>query len=278
MRCLVMKRCNRTREKFLTEGNTEGSNDKKCLVSIIIPVFNQLAYTKDCIGSLLETLTLYRHDSEVILVDNGSTDGTGDYLKTLPDYFKVITNQQNLGFARACNLGAAAARGDFLVFLNNDTVALPGWLGQMLNVMEKEEQVGIVGSKLLFPDGTIQHAGVVVAAAPYPISPYHAYYQQPGDLPAANKMRDYQAVTGACLLIKRDLFVAVGAFDEDFINGYEDVDLCFKVRQQGYRVVYCPTSVLYHHQSVSEGRADYNYHNTVLLHQKWLGIIKPDVP
>lgn len=246
-------------------------------ISIIIPVFNQLKYTKQCINSLLNTLSLPNNGIEIIIVDNCSTDGTNSYLKTLPECFKVITNKINLGYAKACNHGARAAGGNHLVFLNNDTVALAGWLEEMINVMEKEENVGVVGSKLLFPNGSIQHAGVAVANRPMPVSPYHIFYKQPGDTNEANKQRDYQVVTGACMLLKKDLFWAVGGFDENYINGYEDVDLCFKIRQKGYRVVYCPKSVLYHYESVSEGRFKYVHHNTVLLLKKWVGKIKPDI-
>ncbi|MFZ5644999.1 MAG: glycosyltransferase [Bacillota bacterium] len=247
----------------------------KYSVSIIIPVFNQVKYTKKCINSLLSTLS--KTNAEIIIVDNGSSDETGLYLKTLPQNFRIITNNKNLGFSKACNIGAKAARGKYLVFLNNDTVALPSWLEEMLNIIEGEENVGVVGSRLLFPDGTIQHAGVLIACNKVdPLFAVHAFYRVPGHLPEANEFREYQAVTGACLLIKKDLFFEVNGFNEVYINGYEDIDLCFKIKHKGYRVVYCPKSVLYHHESVSQGRHDHFMHNRSTLHKLWLGRIKPD--
>lgn len=248
--------------------------DIKNTVSIIIPVFNKVDYTKDCIASLLNTLPA---DTEVIIVDNGSTDGTGQYLSTLPPGFRVITNGINMGFSKACNQGARSARGRYLVFLNNDTITLPHWLEEMVKTAGEDENIAVVGSRLLYPGGKLQHAGVIlVQSRQEPLMALHAFYKMPGDWPAANEPRDYQAVTGACLLIIRDIFFEVGGFDEEYINGYEDVDLCFKVRQTGRRVTYCPTSVLYHHESVSEGRHRHAAYNSALLHKKWLGRVSPE--
>lgn len=246
------------------------------LCSIIIPVFNKLEYTKRCIQNLYSVTdpNLF----ELIVVDNASTDGTKEYLEELSkqvDNLRFIRNRENLGFAKACNQGAKIAKGKYFVFLNNDTIPLEGWLEEMIRVIEEEENVGVVGSKLLFPDGTIQHAGVEVTDYPLPISPFHIYYRWPSESKEANIKREYPAVTGACMLTPKQLFDELGGFDEGFINGYEDVDYCFRVKEKGYRIIYNPKSVLYHYESVTEGRFKAVKENEERLIKKWLGKIKP---
>jgi len=250
----------------------------KCDISIIIPVFNKLEFTKQCLDALYEVTP--NHLFELIIVNNASTDGTKEFLnefaKTYPNV-KVIHNQENLGFAKACNQGARAAKGKYLVFLNNDTIPLKDWLEEMLKIIETEKNVGIVGSKLLYPNNTIQHAGVAIADFLQSIYPYHIHRKSPADAPEVNVVKDYQAVTGACMLIPKGLFDRLGGFDEGFLNGYEDVDLCFQVREAGYRVVYTPKSVLYHFESISEGRFKAEKENEKRLQEKWAGKIKPDI-
>jgi len=247
-------------------------------VSIVVPVFNKVEYTKNCLRSLYRVTP---HSMfELIVVDNGSTDGTLEFLKR---FFKehrnitIISNKENLGFAKACNQGAKRARGRYIVFLNNDTILLGGWLEELVKVAENEANVGAVGAKLLFPDGTIQHAGVAVSDHPLPINPFHVFYKFPSNHPDANVFRDFQAVTAACMLVPKKVFDELGGFDEGFLNGYEDVDFCFRLREAGYRVVYTPRSVLYHYESVSEGRFEAVEENERRLLDRWLGKIKPDV-
>jgi GT2 family glycosyltransferase len=124
------------------------------LVSIIIPVFNKCEYTRPCIRSLYEN-TSYPH-FEVIAVNNNSTDETPSFRVWAQGEYgiRVIRNERNLGFAKTCNQGAGVARGSLLFFLNNDTIARPGWLDALVEVLTGERRVGIVGSKLLYPDGT----------------------------------------------------------------------------------------------------------------------------
>ncbi|MCL4465443.1 MAG: glycosyltransferase [Chloroflexi bacterium] len=243
----------------------------KC--SIIIPVFDRWFYTQLCLEALSRTLA-GRSDFEVVIVDNGSSDGTPAGLAALRPPYRVITNRLNLGFACACNQGAQAATGEYLVFLNNDTVPTAGWLDNLLGVAERDARVGIVGSKLLYPDGTIQHAGVAMTDE---LTPVHIYYAFPADYPPANVDREYQAVTGACLLTRRDLFRSVGGFDEQYVNSYEDVDLCCRVYSLGMKVVYCARSVIYHFASVSENRHDMDEANQELLLSRWKGSLKPDL-
>jgi GT2 family glycosyltransferase len=237
------------------------------VVSIVIPSFNKWDYTFRCLLSLVQQTRGIPF--ETIVVDNASTDDTRLALPRLPG-LRFHLNETNLGFARASNQGARMARGKHILFLNNDTEALPGWLAPMVRILDEEPDVGIVGAKLLFPDGTLQHAGVGVAyAAPCPISPFHLQYRQPPD--ASVRRLDLPAVTGACLLIRRELCEELGGFDEAYVNGYEDVDLCFRAREKGWRIAYTPESVLYHHESITPGRFDKTTHNTVLLHERWMG-------
>jgi GT2 family glycosyltransferase len=162
-------------------------------VSILIPVFNQLALTRNCLKAIQDNSP---HDSiEVIVIDNGSTDGTSEFLARWrgPFPLQVICNHENRGFARANNQGAQIARGDYLVLLNNDTVPQPNWLPPLLEIFRDHDDVGAVGSKLLFPDGTIQHAGVITAkddVRDIELMPLHIGYRN-RDEPIYIKLRDF---------------------------------------------------------------------------------------
>ena len=242
------------------------------LSSIIIPVFNNLSLTSQCLKSIWENTD---EPYEIIVVDNGSSDGTGDYLGRLEAVgaVRVISNHTNLGFARASNQGAQAARGEHLVFLNNDTIVQPGWLEELAACARKDDKIGAVGARLLYPDDTIQHAGVAFSEKKLV---YHIYQYYDRDHPAVNKEREFQAVTAACMLIKKDLFLAIGAFDEGYRNGFEDVDLCFTLRDQGYRIVYNPRAVVYHLESKTQGRHDHESENARRFKSKWFEDIIPD--
>lgn len=241
--------------------------------SIIIPTHNHLNLTRKCLESI-EAHTP-PGDFEIIVVDNGSSDGTPAYLKErqAAGFLTAILNPHNLGFAKACNQGARAAAGGFLVFLNNDTVVTPGWMQELCRLAREDPTLGAVGAKLLYPDDTVQHAGVVFNGSG---KVYHIYRHLHKDHPAVNKEREFQVLTAACLLVKREAFFKVGLFDEDFVNGYEDVDLCLKLRQQGYRLLYNPRAVVYHLESQTAGRFDHEKENARRLSQRWREMIQPD--
>jgi len=247
-------------------------------VSIIIPVYNKVEYTRRCIEALVENTRGVKY--EIILVDNGSSDGTAEFLATLPSQVHIVNNEINMGFAQGCNLGAAAARAPHILLLNNDTEPLSGWFEPLAEVLNSDPSVAAVGSKLLFPDRTIQHAGVVILddrQLPDPMVARHIYYKKPSDFAEANVPRIYQALTAACLLIRKELFDQVGGFDEEYWNGYEDVDLCFKLQEKNWRLVYQPQSVLIHHESKSgQERFSRTRENIDRLHRKWIGRITPD--
>ena len=237
--------------------------------SIIIPVRNRSMFTKACLLAIEKSVPADKLPHEVIVVDDGSTDDTPALLTSWclsRVNARVLRLSQNSGFARACNEGARLARGKYIVLLNNDTLPTPGWLESMLELAAGEPEVGIVGSKLLFPDGRIQHIGVAFDEGK---NPGHIYRGFPADIRPAKVSREYQAVTGACLLVDRDLFWSVGGLDEAYENSYEDVDLCLKLRARGCRILVCADSTLYHFESMSENRHARDFRNRALLKIRW---------
>lgn len=218
-------------------------------VSIIIPVYNQVAYTEKCLKALYDTGS--DELAEIIVVDNASTDQTSVYLKSQEPRIVSIRNEKNLGFGGACNAGAKEANGQVLVFLNNDTEVHKDWLKQPVKHLLKNPNVGIVGSKLLYPDGTIQHAGIHFIARPdFKIAhwPDHRFRGVPQTDSNVNRCEPVSAVTAACLFITRELFWRVGGFPEEYHMYFEDVDLNLKVRSLGYQVIYEPSSVVTHYE------------------------------
>lgn len=221
-------------------------------VSIIIPVWGDPKYTDSC----LSTLAISASDYELIIVDN-----SGCYdIKTSKNLHAVFRNPENLGFASGSNQGAASATGEVLVFLNNDTEPQFDWLVTLLEAFD-DSGVAIAGPRIEHFDGTLQTSGIVT---------WHGNGSAGGqeikdDLPT----RDVDGVTGACLAIRRDVFNALGQFDTDFINGYEDVALCLSAREAGHRIRYVNESVVKHHESVSPGRWDYATQNVNTMNVKW---------
>ncbi len=255
------------RPRAAGDGMVSIQADEPPLVSIVIPVHGQWPYTAKCLDALRQHTGLIRH--EVIVVENGVDAETETELRSMGDRVRVLTNTDNEGFAKACNRGALAARGKYLVFLNNDVEARADWLAPLVARADADPSIAVAGSKLLFPDGTIQHAGVELRyASPYPICPAHIGYRAPGgefEVP-----RDVTSVTGASMLVRSAAFKAVGGFDERYENGYEDVDLCLRLREAGYRIVYEPASVLVHHGSTTVGRFDKELENLDVLHRTWM--------
>jgi len=252
---------------------------KNYKVSIIIASFNNVSLLKDCLNSL-EDCT-HGISYEVIIIDNNSDEGTVNYLKSIKKKnYTIIYNKENLGFAIANNQGIRIAVGDYLVLLNNDTEVTNNWLGELIAVAESDEQIGVVGSLLFYPDGkNIQHAGVRVARSPDGhLWPYHTHLlEYYSDLFNEIKTEQFQVVTGACMLVKRDTVTKIGLLDEGYINGYEDVDFCFRANSKGLKVFLAHKSKVYHYESMSKGRHNNAVLNQNLLDKKWGRIIKSDV-
>ncbi len=249
-------------------------------VSIVIPTFNKLELTRRCLRALRANTAAPRH--EIIVVDNGSTDGTPEFLRAeeLDGRLRAILNAENTGFAKACNQGAGAARGKYIVFLNNDTEAQSNWLGALFALAEADPVVAAVGAKLLYPDGTIQHAGVALADCwdHDPLLGFNLFAREKADYPLANQRRVYQAVTAACMLARKTHFDQVGGFDEGYWNGYEDVDLCLRFQERGWLTVYEPASVVMHHESQSgPERFRRVTENVERFHRRWLEKAGADV-
>jgi GT2 family glycosyltransferase len=219
-------------------------------VSIIIPFRDQPDLLRRCLRSLRGSL--YRK-FEVILVDNGSTDpAMHRLLGTLQGRRRVsvVRLEEPFNFARLCNAGARHARGDHLLFLNNDIEMLtPDWLDQMLLVLQ-QKGVGVVGATLLYPDGSIQHAGLTEQNGVW--SHVHRG-ERPETLEEFRGVRTVPAVSGACLLIRRQLFHELGGLDERFPVTQNDVDLCRRVWQRGLMVAITPHAQLLHYESLSRG-------------------------
>ncbi|MBI2513735.1 MAG: glycosyltransferase family 2 protein [Opitutae bacterium] len=234
-------------------------------VSFIVPLFNGLAYTQDCLRTLRATLPAgLAH--EIVFVDDGSTDGTRTWLATLGAPCRVVLNEKNLGFAGACNRGAAAARGEFLFFLNNDLVLPPGWFAPMFRALRRLPRAGLVGNvQRHATTGALDHAGIRFDAK---AKPEHDT-ARPWLWRLAG-FRPVPAVTGACLAVRRAVWERLGAFDPAFRNGGEDVDLAFRARAAGFRNYVVLRSVVRHHVSVSVGRKLNDERNSHLLMQRWL--------
>ena len=220
------------------------------LVSIIIPVFNKLELTHQCLKAILKNTKYGNY--EVIFVDNGSTDDTRNYLsKIKAPNVRSVFNDENLGYVGGCNSGAAVAKGDYLLFLNNDTEVQPNWLLNMVRLAETREDAGIVGAKLVYPDGKLQEAGGIIFSDGNGWN--YGRGLNPAD-PRFNFVRKVDYVSGAALMIKRSLWDKIGGFDLRYSPAYyEDTDLCFSARREGYQVYYQPASVVVHYEGQTAG-------------------------
>jgi GT2 family glycosyltransferase len=238
----------------------------KC--SVVIPVFEQAALTAQCLEAVLQCGV-----SEVIVVDDASRDDTPAVLARFGSRVRVVAHAINQGFARSCNDGAAAASEDMVVFLNNDTVPRADAFGALVDYAKAHPEASVVGCKLLYPNDTIQHAGVVICQDRYP---RHVYAGFPAEHPAVNQSRPFQIVTAACALIRRGAFELAGGFDTVYRNGFEDVDLCLRLGQEGHQVHYCANSVVHHLESMSPGRFRHDRENVARYRERWLHQVLPD--
>jgi GT2 family glycosyltransferase len=241
--------------------------------SIVIPVHNRATITQQCLDALL-TEPEDEIDRQLVVVDDGSTDMTPSLLDTYRDRVLVIRNETALGFAGACNAGVAAAAGEFLVLLNNDTVPTAGWLSALVNYAVQHPAAAVVGAKLLFPNDTVQHAGVVIGLNSLP---HHIYAGFPADHPATSVSRQFQIVTAACTLFRRGPWQELGGLDMAFRNGWEDVDYCLRAGEAGHEIHYCAESVVYHLESATRSLvSDVERANQELFVSRWRHKVDPD--
>ena len=245
------------------------------LASIIIPVHNQSAYTLTCLRAINRGTAGVNY--EVVVVDDGSDDETPTIFEQIRGV-RVIRHEKNRGFIAACVSGAAEARGRYLVFLNNDTIVRHGWLAALLEVFHTDPQAGLVGAKLLFPDGRLQEAGGIVWRDG---SAWNFGRTDDPDRPEYNYLREVDCCSDACVMIPRDLFHSCGGFDLQFSPAYyEDADLAFRVRSVGRKVLYQPKAEVVHFEGatigtdVAIGPKRYQMINQEKFRQKWSGVLK----
>lgn len=219
------------------------------VVSIIIPIHGKLAYTCACLESLAEHGT-QGPAFEVIVVDDASPDDSAEVLAAV-DGLRLLRNERNLGFVGSCNAGAALARAPWMVFLNNDTTVTAGWLAALLGTHQDFDQVGLVGARLVYPDGRLQEAGGLVFRDGSGWN--YGRFEDPAD-PRYGYARECDYCSGAAILIERSLFERLHGFDERYAPAYyEDTDLAFKVRDAGLKVVCQPGATVIHHEGITSG-------------------------
>jgi GT2 family glycosyltransferase len=250
-----------------------GATKARPSASIVIPVHNKATITRQCVDALLAESD-DGIEREIVVVDDGSSDLTASILAGYGERIRTLRHETAQGFASACNAGSNAAKGDFVVLLNNDTIPTNGWLAALVAHAEANPKAAVVGAKLLFPNDTIQHAGVVFGLDSLP---HHIYSGFPADHPATNVSRRYQVVTAACALFRRGPWQELGGLDTSYRNGWEDVDYCLRAGQAGYEVHYCAQSVIYHLESATRDLfSPVERANRDLFVSRWKDAIVPD--
>jgi len=217
-------------------------------VSIVMPAYNGWALTYRCLASIKKNTFDVAY--EIIIGDDASTDETKD----IDEYVKnilVIRNERNLEFLHNCNHAASFARGKYILFLNNDTEVCARWLSSMVDLLEKDDTVGMVGSKLIYPNGKLQEAGGIIWSD---ASGWNFGHNQDPDAPEFNYVKEVDYISGASIIIRTDLWKHIGGFDKRYTPAYcEDSDLAFEVRSRGYKVMYQPLSEVIHFEGYTHG-------------------------
>ena len=245
------------------------------LVSIIIPVFNQFTYTYNCLSAIVKNSGSIPY--EVVLADDCSSDFTKQVEKVVKN-IHIVRTQENLRFLKNCNYSAKFARGKYYLFLNNDTQVQPNWLIPLVQLMEENTDIGLTGSRLVYPDGRLQEAGGILWKDG---SAWNYGNGKNPALPEYNYVKEVDYISGASMMVRSELWKQLGGFDERFVPAYcEDSDLAFSVRKAGYRVVYQPLSVVVHFEGISNGTdiskglKAYQIENQKKFYEKWKGVLK----
>lgn len=243
---------------------------KEPKVSIVIPCYNQFGHTYNCIKSIADSCAALSY--EVIVADDNSSDETS-VVEQIVEGVRVSRNKTNLRFLLNCNRAAEMARGEYIVFLNNDTLVAENWLESMLELMEADGEIGLAGSKLVFANGQLQEAGGIIWADG---SGWNYGRGQDPDLPEFNYVKEVDYISGCSIMIRAALWREIGGFDEQYAPAYyEDADLAFEVRRHGYKVVYQPASRVTHFEGVSNGtdlsagQKQYQKRNHAIFIDKW---------
>jgi O-antigen biosynthesis protein len=241
------------------------------VVSIIISTYGQIDLTLACLASIMEHRP--RRAIEVLVVDDAFPDTAESSRLNVVGGIQLSRNEKNLGFLLSCNRAAERAKGKYLYFLNNDTELRPETIDALVDTLESRSDVGMVGSKLLFPDGTLQEAGGIIWKD---ASGWNYGRGQDPARPEFNYVREVDYCSGASIMVRRDLFASLGGFDEAFAPAYyEDVDLAFRIRARGLKVLFEPRSVVIHHEGMSHGTdltqgiKAHQIVNRALMAQRW---------
>lgn len=244
-------------------------------VSIVIPVYNQFRYTYACLQSILKNSGDVSY--EILIANDCSTDITGQIAHVAKNV-RLITTEHNMRFLRNCNNAAQYARGEYILFLNNDTQVMENWLQPLIDLMENHADIGMVGSKLIYPDGKLQEAGGIVWKD---ASAWNYGHLKNPDDPEFNYVKEVDYISGAAIMIRSSLWREIGGFDERFAPAYyEDTDLAFEVRKHGYKVVYQPQSVVVHFEGISNGtdvtsgQKMYQQVNRDRFYEKWQSVLE----
>ncbi len=248
------------------------------LVSIIIPAYNEFSYTYLCIKSIL------KHSGElpfeIIVADDCSTDLTTK-IELVCDGLSVVRSKENLGFLKNCNQAAKTAKGQYILFLNNDTQVQPNWLKPLVSLIASSSDIGLVGSKLLYPNGRLQEAGGVIWSDGSGWN--YGYSSKKPEAPQFNYVKEVDYISGAAMMIRRSLWEQIGGFDQRFAPAYaEDADLAFEVRKLGYRVLYQPQSQVVHFEGISngtdlnQGLKAYQLINQKKFYEKWKKVLSQE--
>jgi GT2 family glycosyltransferase len=222
------------------------------------------------------------------VLDNGSREPASlamfeDWVRREPDRVKIVPYDVPFNFSAINNYAVGRSTGEYLLFLNNDTeVITPDWIEAMIEQAQRPA-IGAVGVKLLYPDNTVQHAGVIVGLGGV-AGHSHKYFaaDEPGYFYTLQTVNNFSAVTGACLMMRREVFDEAGGFDDELAIAFNDVDLCLRIRAAGYRNIYLPHVVLYHHESKSRGRENTPekqarfLREQQIMHERWKTDTLPD--
>lgn len=247
------------------------------VVSIVIPVYNQFDYTYNCLKSILKNSGEVSY--EVLIADDCSTDLTRE-LEKVAKNIQIITTEHNVRFLLNCNNAAKYAKGQYILFLNNDTQVMENWLQPLIDVMEESDNVGMVGSKLVYPDGRLQEAGGIVWKD---ASAWNYGHLKNPDDPEYVYLKEADYVSGAAIMIRTNVWKEIGGFDERFVPAYyEDTDLAFEVRKHGYKVMMQPRSIVVHYEGISNGTDTstglkaYQVANNKKFYEKWKDVLEKE--
>jgi GT2 family glycosyltransferase len=261
--------------------------NKDLLVSVIIPNKDHEKDLKRCIYSIMEKST-YKNFEIIIVENNSESESIFKFYHSLTSKYcniKIIEWNKPFNYSSVNNYAAEFAKGDILLFLNNDTEVINNdWMERMLEHVQRKE-VGAAGAKLYYPNNTVQHGGVIIGVSDIA---GHSHKEFPrnscGYINRLCIIQNLSAVTGACLMVRREVFKEAGGFDENFILAYGDVDLCLKIRAKGYLIIWTPFSELYHYESITRGYEDTPEKREringeiKLFYNKWHDILKKRDP